>query len=187
MAASADEVIAKIKGAFPAKRPPGLALIEPEWSRFPGDEYEDVENTFRDLDDWTAIDVSVLVRSEHMEIRAFMSDAALRFYIPAYMVADLQGKMTFTDPSFSLIIGFDDQASERRHELATQLHAKWGMAPPKKFTFGDLARRRWTQLDSIQVEAVVAYLEWIIERDGPLVAEDVAEALATYWHPRAGR
>lgn len=183
MALLATDIAAKITAAFPAKRPPGLAIVQTDGPRYHFDEYAQTESVFRDKDDWTSIDPAFLNDVAGSAALCFMSDAATRFYISAYMIADLEGALRAADPAFMLHHGFDDE-SATRVRAAVPLQSE-PIRPA--IDFGAIARRKWEPLTTAQVEAVTAYLEWIVERDGLVIADRAEEALATYWRARANR
>lgn len=163
-----------------------MPLVETTGLRYPGDEYETTAEAFLDKDDWSAIDTGFLNAGENSAAMSFMSGAALRFYLPAYLVADLRGELNCVDPSFILMHGFAPEYFRRVDEGTRARYAERGMTPPAvSFDFDAIARRRWALLDAAQIAAVIAYMEWVVERDGASLSEGVQEALSNYWYRRA--
>jgi hypothetical protein len=86
---------------------------------------------------------------------SFLSPQAFRYFLPAYLLADLEGKLRRVDPTFHLWHGLDD---ETRHQQVN----------PQRF--GDLAwfevaAGRFSVFDPEEVEAIVAYLEYKARQD----------------------
>jgi hypothetical protein len=125
-----------------------------------GDEPRQVEESFADKDDWTQLDPAWLDQAPDgwASALAFFSDEAIRFFIPAYLVADLRGSLTRVDPTYPLTDGLEDGQLE-------ELRARWG------------------GLTQGQVNAIVQYLEWRLQREPSSI--EIAGALKWFWHPRA--
>lgn len=104
---------------------------------------------------------------------SFLSDEAIRFYIPTLLAADLAGALHRVDPTFALVHGFDDMSRDQR------------IWPRKDETWTDLACARWGNIMQNQSFAIIDYLEWRVERDGLDIERNVVEALAAYWYSRA--
>ncbi|WOI52024.1 DUF6714 family protein [Parvularcula sp. LCG005] len=169
---SASAIIDELKAAFPAIRE---RRFEPLVNSLQGDEPAQVEADFSDKDDWTKLSPSWLDRVPDGlgSALSFLSNEAIRFYIPAFMAADLAGALHRVDPAFHLVHGFDDKSRRRK------------IRADKRETWGDVACACWDRLAQDQVCAIVHYLEWRVERDGTDIEHRVVEALAAYWYPRA--
>ena len=111
--------------------------------------------------------------TKHSSALSFLADEAIRFYITAYLVADLAGALHRAEPTFTLTLGFNDTSRDKR------------IWPRRKKTWTDFARARWDALSQKQAGAIVLYLEWCVERGGRIMERSTVEALAAYWHPRA--
>lgn len=172
VAPAADAIVAELKAAFPALREERFV---PMVNSVQGDEPLQVAADFGDKNDWTVLSPVWLDATPGGLATAlsFLSDAAIRFYIPAYLAADLSGALQRADPAFALVHGFDDMSRDRR------------IWPRKPDTWTDFSRARWDGLTPSQVLAVVHYLEWRVARGGVNVEWDIGEALAAYWYPRA--
>ena len=104
---------------------------------------------------------------------SFLSDAAFRFYIPAYILADLDGKLQRANPLFHLTYGLE---SASRNEPVNPL--RYGA-----LTWFDYAQQRFLGFDQAQRSAVAEYLNFK-KLSGELLDEDVAaieEALVCFW------
>jgi hypothetical protein len=173
MPAKVEHLLDELTLAFPAARAdPFAALVNSTH----GDEPVWVEEAFRDKTDWTELDADWLdqVPNGLSSALSFLSNEAVCYYIPAFIAADLKGRLGNADPAFTLTSGFAQGVGDQR------IH------PREPRTWGDYARERWAGLTSAQAQAVVHYLEWRIERDQPLMAHPIIEALQNYWYERAG-
>ncbi len=168
--ASAETLIADIHRVFPAKR-----------DRFIGElvngAYEEqlaVARAFADKDDWTKIDPDWLnlVPEGLGSALSFLSAAALRFYLPAYLLADIYLKLTkVSHPVFNLTHGFGEVDLDRPSKVS---EAEFWKAQTKSI---------WADLDNEQVNVIVNYLEWAALWDD-YKAEEIQPALREYWYPR---
>ncbi|WP_316196983.1 DUF6714 family protein [Bradyrhizobium sp. SZCCHNS3053] len=178
MAASADAVIEEIRQAFPARRP-GRFL--PLVNSAQGDEPLRIIAAFDDKDDWTALAPEWLdkVPSGLGSALSFLSDEAICFYIPAYIIADLTIQLQMANPIFVLTHGF----APRTHDKRTN--------PQSEKTWNEYARNRWSRLSQAQAVAIVHYLERQALRDMRdhvrSEANSIVEALGTYWYDRAAK
>ncbi|KWT66906.1 hypothetical protein APY04_2313 [Hyphomicrobium sulfonivorans] len=172
MTLSAAAIIEELKTAFPAKR---SKRFVPMVNSVYGDEPFLIKAEFTDKDDWTKLTPEWLdvVPKGLASALSFLSNEAIRFYIPAFLAADLNGALDRVDPTFTLFHGFDNSSRHRR------------ISPTKDETWTDFARHRWDHLTQAQAIAIVHYLEWRIEQDGLFMHRETTEALATYWYPRA--
>ena len=162
----------ELRAAFPARR---AAAQFPLVDSFQGTEPARVVACFRDEPDWTALRPGWLdsVPDGLGSALSFLSPAAIRFYIPAYMTADLGGGLHSVDPTFSLVHGFDDLSRDAR------------IRPRGETTWTDFSRARWDGLSPRQAAAVSRYLEWRALRDGPVLSAGIVQALGCYWYRRA--
>ncbi len=140
-----------------------------------GDEADALRADFRGRTDWRALDASFLDRAGQGTALAFFTDEALRFYLPAYLAADLAGLLTQVLPEGRLTTFLTSQSEGER------IARVWGGG-----TMGERARRCFAPLTRAQVEVIVEYLEWKLEQDPDHLT--VAHALEQYWrrHPSLG-
>jgi hypothetical protein len=170
MARTADEIADEIRSAFPAIR---LPLSEPLNNSTQGSEPLSVVTEFHDKDDWTKLDAIDEAPDGWASALNFLSHEAVCFYLPAYLIADLHGRLERAEPSFQLTHGFDDLTRDQRFQ------------PHEEQTWTDYAKDRWARLTGPQVRAVVHYLEWRVANDRLQLEGAVSQALENYWYERA--
>jgi len=102
-----DAVIQKIHSAFGANEYPGDAYLR---GSFEGCEPYDEVGAFVGKRDWSALEPEFL--DGHYSAPSFFSEAGLRFFLPAFMVADVRGMLKTADPVFHLTYGFSDNSLE---------------------------------------------------------------------------
>ncbi len=105
---------------------------------------------------------------------SLFSDAAFRFYLPAFLIADVDGALNQCAPVFSLYGGLENDMVKQRVDRSA----------PR--TYLELKRDQFAGFSSEQASAVVDYLRWKQEADassrGP-----IEQALKNFWLERAGR
>jgi hypothetical protein len=141
--------------------------------------------------EWQAVDAATLDGS--YDALSLLSEAGFRFFLPAYLVADVEGALRTADPVFHLTMGFHDgtvetQAGGRRFVRRFGASA---LVNPRRYgaiTFADVSRRRLAVFTREEAAAIVAYLSW--RRDAGPDATDRAAidaALDAFWRHRAAR
>lgn len=129
--------------------------------------------------------------NNYAEALSFFSQAGLRFFLPAYLIADLQDKLQTADPLFTLTHGFSDQTVEVPTQSGIIVHkiGKSVLVNPKRYgasTFYDYARWRLSSFTRPEAQAIVAYLRYKKETDShQLYAEQITAALELFWLGRA--
>ena len=113
-----------------------------------GEEPYEVELSFRGVD-WRH--ASPLLLNIHDAALAFLSHAAHRYFLPAFLVADVLELLRVTDPVYYLTHGLARGDADDRFALFT---------PPER-------------------AAVVAYLQW--RADDPVEHDAIERALAEFW------
>ena len=92
-----EVVIELIREAFGGNVYPGDAFLQ---GSFEGCEpYEEV-GFFRGKMDWRTLDAEML--DARYSALSFFSEAGFRFFLPAYLIADLQDELRTADPLFHL-------------------------------------------------------------------------------------
>jgi hypothetical protein len=167
-----ERIKEQIRRAFAtAKRPPNGSLHDSEES----DEPLLLEAEFADKHDWRALDAAFLDRAPggYGSALSFFTPEALRYFLPAYLIADVDGQLDRVDVGYRLTGPFSDEARAR-------------LVNPRRYgalTRFEDGRQRFAGLDRDEVAAVVAYLEHKAATDdlnGPLIRQ----ALDNYWRPR---
>ena len=164
----------RIREAFASVEYPG------DWCLRGSNEGEEpylLEKEFRGKTDRWALDAAFLDQAPDGYGTAlhFFSDEAFRFYLPAYLIADLAGGLERADPVFSLTHGLDDR---RRGGLVNE--RRYGAR-----TWWDEARRRLSVFSPAQAAVIVEYLRARAEALGRDDHPEVEQAIAAYWAPRA--
>lgn len=108
---------------------------------------------------------------------SFFSDEAFHFYLPAYLVADLDGQLKQANPVFALTHGLD---SESRGQKIN----------PRRYgnrTWFEHARHKFAMFNAKEAAAIVGYLMYKRE-NGDLSDYEktrINEALEGYWKLQA--
>jgi hypothetical protein len=126
---------------------------------------------------------------EHAGALHFFSEAGLRFFLPAFLLADLREELNYADPLFTVTSGFSDVAVEITKNGRKFLikSGKSQMLNPRFYgaaTFLDYARHRLSIFTREEAQAVVAYLEY---KQGQNDSDRgrISAALDDFWRERA--
>jgi hypothetical protein len=161
-----ESVIAAIELAWLDARQPEKYNILP--SNIIGDEEQmGVKRDFEGKS-WRDLDAKFIDQSPDGFASAlcFMSNEALRYYISAYLIADLKDQLKQAEPDFRLTDGMDAAA--------------YGCSP----SVGNDAIARWRNLDDGKVHAIVKYLEYKRSKNDGW-ADQIEASLDSYWYPRS--
>jgi hypothetical protein len=167
-----DEIKELIGRAFATVERPG------DWAlrgSNEGDEPYRVEQEFRGKDDWRALDPAFLDQAPGglSSALSFFSDEAFRYFLPAYLVADLEGKLESVDPVFHLCHGLDDASRAEKVNLRRYGERTW--LDEKRHKFAVFTREEAT--------AIVAFLRYRAEHD-EVSRDQIREAIRNYWGER---
>lgn len=170
----ADAIRARITRAFASvEPPPAFALAVGQLGREP----RLVAEAFASVPDWRLLEPAFLDRApdDLSSALSFFSLEALRYYLPAYLLADLDGRLSRVDVAFHLTGDLDDRrwnerVNARRYGAQTAL---------------DYARFRFSIFEHDQVDAIVAYLRHVARRTSRDEGTRIEQALRRYWLPRA--
>src|SRR5882724_138350 len=168
-------------------------------NQYPGDPYlqgssdgcEPYEQIapFQGKTDWQKLDAAFL--DAHPAALSFFSEAGFRFFLPAYLVADLQDQLKSTNPLFSLTSGFSDFHADtivRDRRFAVK-GGKSELINPRRYgaaTSQDYARYRLAVFTREEAGAIAAYLQ--CKRDSDLHGIDqaaITAALSEFWLERS--
>jgi hypothetical protein len=179
-------VINEIRSAFQDLEFPGEGFLQ---GSFDGDEpYQEIA-PFRTQKDWTALNAEFLDR--HAAALNFFSEAGLRFFLPAFLIADLKGELKMADPVFHLTHGFFDftvnvPVAGRNFTIKRGIST---LINPRRYgaaTFGDYARYRLSVFAREEANAIVAYLRFKCgQMVGDIEQSRVSAALEVFWLERA--
>ncbi len=135
-----------------------------------------LEEDFKGKDNRSEIDPAFLDQAPDgfSSALSFFSAEAFRFYLPAYLVADLRGQLYNVDPSFHLCHGLYPASANTRINPARYGERTWS----------DCAKYRWSMFTPDQLLAVRLYLDHKLE--GDQVDDFVKEAMIAFWWPTTG-
>lgn len=179
-------VIALIREAFHGTEHPGDPFLQ--GSREGCEPYEAVA-PFLGITDWQRVDPAIL--DSNYTALSFFSEGGFRFFLPAFLVADLEHRLHTADPLFHLTHGFSDTvmtlpAGERTH---ARPFGKSALVNPGRYgamTSHDYARYRLSIFTREEARAIAAYLEYKRDHDREdLYTESITAALDSFWRIRA--
>jgi hypothetical protein len=182
--ATADQVIELIHDAFTAGEYPGDPWLQ---GSSEGCEPAEEVGPFVGRTRWQDLDPAML--DGHYSALSFFSEAGFRFFLPAFLVADLRGQLQTADPEGHLTRGFSDR-SVRLQAGGKAFERRFGasqLVNPRRYgamRMGDYARYRLSVFTREEAGAIVAYLEYKRDLDDGLRGEDIERALATFWRAR---
>jgi hypothetical protein len=140
-----------------------------------GEEGQLLERDFADKDDWRTVDAGFLDQAPggFASALSFFTPQALQYFLPAYLIADLDGRLERVDLAYRLSAPFTNAArttpmNPNRYGTRTRFES---------------GAERFASFTAEQVAAIVAYLQHKLTS----AEEDmtpVREALANYWQPR---
>ncbi len=164
----------RIRSAFDAVEYPGDDRIAVTDSY--GDEPELTAAAFvGKRDRWAISSADLDYASLNACCLSFFTPEAFRFYLPAFMVADLDGSLGEADPEFYLWNGLTD---DRIDAVASRVWT--GDA-----TCGDLRREHFADFTREQAAVVVEVLRSRVEFNG-FNRSEVGQALRNFWLAKAG-
>lgn len=182
----AEAVIDRIREAFRETPCPGDAFLQ---GSFEGPEPYEVAEAFEGEDDWEALDAETL--DAQADALSFLSEGALRFFLPAFLIADLRGELERASPLFHLTVGFHTASVEvpiggRRFE---RRGGGTTLLNPRRFgaiRFVDYCRYRLSVFTREEAGAIVAYLEERRAADAhDIDTPAIDAALEGFWRERA--
>ncbi len=184
---STDELVALITAAFRDTPHPGDAVLQ---GSFEGDEPFAIAAAFAGKHNWGEPTAAFL--DQHYTALSFLSEAGLRFWLPAYLCADVRGELKTADPLFGLIHGFSVMQVELPNDAGeVTLHRSGGdvlLGPPRygAMTWEDASRHRLSVFCREEAAAIVAYLHWRTRHDDSVhEAPRITVALDRFWRDRA--
>lgn len=180
---STDQLIARIQEAFAATpRPPDPFLVG---SR-DGCEPEDAVAPFYGRD-WQSVTADVL--DDNYTALGFFSEGGLRYFLPAFLIADIRGELQTADPCFHLTHGFSTAETTIPAAGRTWTRRLGGetLLNPRRYgaiSWRDHARFRLAVFSREEAAAIAEYLRWRAEHD-PAAAAAIEYALEGFWVDRA--
>lgn len=181
-----QRVIEHIRQAFRETERPGDAFLQ---GSHEGCEPGESVASFIGVTDWSQLDPAILDAS--YTALSFLSEGSFRYFLPAYLIADLQDRLQTADPLFHLTNGFSDKvvkvpAGQRIYEKTI---GKSAFVNPRRYgamTWHDQARTQLSVFTREEAGAIVAYLEYKRDTDSHgLNAEEINAALDSFWRDRS--
>jgi Family of unknown function (DUF6714) len=137
-----------------------------------GDEPYLLEQDFKGKSDWRVLDPKFIDQAPdgYGSALGFFSDEAFHFYLPAYLLADIDGLLERNDPVYHLTHGL------RNVERSERIN-------PRRYgerTWFDYASHKFAMFNRAECAAIVAYLRHkceIVDFD----REMIHQALDNYW------
>ena len=179
-------IIEHIRQAFHDTEHPGDAFVQ--GSREGCEPGESVAPLIA-VTDWSQLDPMVL--DANYDALSFFSEGGFRYFLPAYVIADLKEQLHTADPVFHLTNGFSDKvvkipAGQRIYEKTI---GKSAFINPRRYgamTWHDHARCRLSVFTREEAQAIVSYLEYKRDKDSHgLNREAINAALDSFWRDRA--
>lgn len=164
----------RIREAFAEVRYPGDARLR---GSDEGEEPFLLEQEFKGKDDWRNLGADFLDQAPDgfSSALSFFSNEAFRFYLPAYLIADVDGRLEQADPVFHLTHGLDNESKDK-------------LVNPKHYgarVWFDCKKYRFSIFLPQEAEAIRFYLEWKKGVD-KFEREPIEQALKNYWNARVG-
>lgn len=184
---SVESVCDQIRAAFRDTCSPGDNFL---CGSFDGTEGFEVTDPFRGHTSWEAIDPAFL--DANRSALNFFSGSAFRFFIPAYLIADLHGTLYDADPTWTLTHRFVPFAYNHRMPGGVTLRRSSGprtLVNPRRYgamTSADSARHALSVFTREEAQSIVAYLRYMqTNPDATHDSADIELALTAYWLDRA--
>jgi hypothetical protein len=181
-----QELIELIREAFRETAHPGDAFLVGSRE---GCEPSEVIAPFMGVSDWSQVTAEIL--DGNSEALSFFSEGGFRFFLPAYLIADLEAQLQTADPLFHLTGGFSDAVVQvpTKARVYEKTIGKSALLNPRRYgamTFYDYARYRLSIFAREEAEAIVAYLEYRRDSDfNGIDTSSITAALDGFWRERA--
>jgi hypothetical protein len=167
-----QELKALIAKAFAANKYPGDWCLKGSTE---GCEPYQVEQEFKGKKDWQALDSKFLDQAPGglASALSFFSDEAFRFYLAAYLIADIDNRLENVDVLFHLTHGLDNKSRSKKINPLRYGERTWWDEKQYQFSVFSLEQKK----------AIVEYLKFkygAAEFDRPTIKQ----ALNNYWLPQ---
>jgi hypothetical protein len=181
-----EQIIEHIRQAFCDTEHPGDGFLQ---GSHEGCEPGESVAPFMGVADWSQLAPAIL--DANYDALSFLSEGGFRYFLPAYLIADLEELLRTADPVFHLTNGFFNKvvkipAGKRIYEKTI---GKSVFVNPHRYgamTWHDHARCRVSVFTREEAGAIVAYLEYKRDADPHgLNAEEINAALDSFWRGRA--
>lgn len=181
---SDDHLVEQIHRAFEATPRPHDAFLAGSRE---GCEPEEAVAPFRGRD-WTSLDAAML--DANYTALSFFSEGGLRYFIPAFLVADVRRQLQTADPAFALTHGLcgSETTVEADGRRWTVRHGAGALLNPRRYgaiTWLDHARFRLSVFCREEATGIVHYLRWRAAGEPPEGRACIERALDGFWLARA--
>ena len=166
-----DRLESQIRDAFDATPAPAADRLR---GSNEGAEPFLLEAEFQHVPDWREVEASFIDHAPDGfgTALSFFSSEAFRYYLPAYLVADLRQKLRQVDPVFHLWHGLVDD--QRANPVNERRYGSW--------TWFEAMSDRFRAFTPQESAAIVAYLRYKAEHDDlGLDRPMIEQALRNYW------
>ena len=174
MSGELDRLEAQIQEAFASTPAPDARALR---GSSEGDEPYLLEAEFGHVPDWREVKAGFIDRAPDGfgSALSFFSSEAFRYYLPAYLLADLRGQLRQADPLFHLWHGLED--ATRSTPVNERRYGRW--------TWFDAVSERFHDFTPAEAAAIVSYLRYKAThvQDGQ-DQRVIEQALRNYWLPR---
>jgi hypothetical protein len=180
-----EAVISQILVAFGDNEYPGDNFL---CGSSEGSEPHEETAVFKGKADWKTLEPALL--DAHHSALSFFSEGAFRFFLPAFLIADLRHELLNAEPLFHLT-GFSVTSIQipANSRVFTRTGGGSTLMNPKRYgamTFADYARYRLSVFTREEAKAIVAYLNYSQETDTHEInTPRIVEALNAFWLDRA--
>lgn len=181
------QVVSLVREAFHATEHPGDVFLQGSRE---GCEPAEVTAPFMGVTHWSEIHFSILDPNE--SALSFFSEGGFRHFLPAFLIADLQGMLQTADPVFHLTHGFATGKTTHvpmQGGVYSRSTGRNTFVNPRRYgamTWYDHALRKFSIFTREEAAAIVVYLEWKRDHDTCGVGrDDINTALDEYWKKRA--
>jgi hypothetical protein len=181
-----QQVIEHIRQAFCGTERPSDAFLQ---GSHEGCEPGESVAPFIGVADWSQLDPTVL--DAGYTALSFFSEGGFRYFLSAYLIADLQDLLQTADPVFHLTNGFSDKVVEipAGQQIYEKTIGKSAFVNPRRYgamTWHDHACCQLSVFTREEAGAIVAYLEYKRDADPHgLNTEEINAALDSFWRDRA--
>ena len=171
-----ESVKAQIEAAFAHTEYPGDWCLT---NSREGSEPALLEQEFKGKSDWRSLEPAFIDQAPqgYGSALSFFSDEAFHFYLPAYLLADLDERLAQANPVFALTNGLDDESR------STKIN-------PRRYgerTWLDHARHKFAMFNAVEAAAIASFLGCKLHADltSDLEKSCIRQALESYWASRA--
>ena len=145
-----------------------------------GDEPYLLQEEFKGKTDWRSLKARFVDQAPNGfgTALSFFSSEAFRFYLPAYLIADIDDALMQSDPVFHLCYGLDNYSKDKRVNPRLYGNQTWFELKPQQFAV----------FNEQEASAIETYLCYILESGRPVDTQtkSIKEALNNYWLAQAG-